>query len=502
MARTSRKNSVPQCKQEHYPYQAAAYMRLSVLKGSEPSNSIKNQLRIIENYVLYRDDIELLEYYTDANTSGTSFDRPAFQKMLQDIIARKINCVIVKDLSRFGRNHTEVGYYLERYFPIKGVRFISINEHWDSIDGISNLHSDRSNISIPCSNLVNEAYAEDIRQKTQSVIDLQMSQGKFVAPRAPYGYRKDPNNCHQLIIDEDAAQNVKMIFDLASANISMNAIVRTLNDKKILTPIRYAIGHGLEGNYDTGNGLWNTRSVKKILTNPTYIGALIQGKEKKLVKDTHQPIISAALFQSIQERLSETSAYPTKEVTSTNILKGKVICGNCGGKLQRKKGSSHAEWYFFTCITKNRMGAEHCSGMYIRENEVIAAIQAEVVRQSETHRKLLSAYKDKILALKQQLQELIQKKEQQATGHRNWYEQMIMRQLTKNEYQAYSSQLPDIQKQIVQIQVAIKESRQNCKRSQLFCNVASGNEKIDILIELYLRKVTISSNKELQVTFC
>lgn len=138
MARKSRKNTIAKIEQKSKMYRAAAYMRLSVVKENYPSDSIENQLRIIEDFVLLQDGIQLEDYYIDINASGTNFNRCEFQRMLQDIADGKINYVIVKDLSRFGRDHIDVGFYLEKYFPVKGVRFISINENWDSVDGVIN----------------------------------------------------------------------------------------------------------------------------------------------------------------------------------------------------------------------------------------------------------------------------------------------------------------------------------------------------------------------------
>lgn len=158
MARKSRKNSVAEIELKSRMYRVAAYMRLSVVKENIPSDSIENQLRIIEDFVLLQDDIQLEDYYIDINASGTTFNRHEFQRMLQDIADEKINCVIVKDLSRFGREHIDVGFYLEKYFPVKGVRFISINENWDSVDGVTNKNNLKmKGVPIPLTNLMNEA---------------------------------------------------------------------------------------------------------------------------------------------------------------------------------------------------------------------------------------------------------------------------------------------------------------------------------------------------------
>ena len=155
----------------------------------------------------------------------------------------------------------------------------------------------------------------------------------------------------------------------------MTTIVRYLNEKNIPTPIQYARSKGLAGNYDDGNGDWNSRSVKYILTNRTYTGMLIQGKEKRAVAATHVPLVDTDTFDAIQ-RSFQAKAFnlTTKGQSTENVLKGKVICGCCGGKMQRKRGTNHADWYFFTCITKNRLGVGKCTGMYVREEDVFHAI--------------------------------------------------------------------------------------------------------------------------------
>lgn len=380
MARKSRKNIIENATAVSKIYKAAAYLRLSVVKNDVPSDSIENQLCIIKDFIEINSDIEFTNCYIDTNASGGNFKRQGFQQMLQDIESKKIDCVIVKDLSRFGRNHIEMGFYLEKHFPAHGVRFISVNEGWDSIDGIIHKEGEKGQLkAVPLNNLINEAFLIDIRKKTQFSIDLQIAQGGFVAPRAPYGYQKARGDCHQLEIDEPAAAFVRHIFDMASQRMGVNEMVRRLNIEQIPTPVQYAIANGLTGNYEQGNGLWNTRSVKKILTNITYTGVLVQGKNNTLVKNTHEAIISKELFahvQTMSDRKETQSATP-KALAKENVLKGKVICGICGGKMQRKKGSGGADWHFFTCITKNRMGAEHCSGMYIRESKVMAAIQRQ-----------------------------------------------------------------------------------------------------------------------------
>ncbi len=206
MARKSRKhfmeNSVEKKIYSAKMYSAAGYLRLSVTKENQPSDSIENQKKIIETFVNTCDNILLQKFYIDENVSGSTFERKAFQAMLDDIAKGEINCILVKDLSRLGREFIETGFYLEHYFPILQVRFVSINDRYDSVDGVTNISFEQmSGIKIPITNLFNQKISDDIRMKTQACIDVNIQNGKHVAPRAPYGYKKQDNDCYQLVPD-------------------------------------------------------------------------------------------------------------------------------------------------------------------------------------------------------------------------------------------------------------------------------------------------------------
>lgn len=360
-------------------YTVRQLVRLSVAKPTEQNDSVENQKTIIKEFICTRSDIELTKIYIDENTTGSTFERKAFEEMLDDIDSGKIDCVVTKDLSRFGRNAIEVTFYVQHFFPQKGIRFISIMDRFDTLDGITDISFDKtSSMRIPLLNVFNEEYSADIKRKTQASIDTNIRKGKFVSSKAPYGYAKSPDDCHKLIVDPEAAAVVKDIFNMAEQNISLNEIVRRLNLAHIPTPIDYATSKGLKGNYELGDGSWNTRSVKYILTNRTYVGDLQQGKDEILVEDTHEAIIPRSLFLSIQElfyRDTTIKFINSAAPSASNPLRGKVICGSCGGKMQRRKGSSSAGWFFFSCITNNRKGSGCSTGMYIRESEIMDTIK-------------------------------------------------------------------------------------------------------------------------------
>ena len=323
-------------------------------------------------------ELPISHFYINANHSGSNLDRPAFKQMLADIDAGCIECIVVKDLSRLGREFLSTNYYIEEHFPSKKVRFVSVNDHFDTIDGINNQETESgSRVRLPIINAFNEQAFLDLQKKTKAALDTKAARGMFIGPRAPFGYKKLADNHFKLEIDPEAAETVKLIFSMAADGVGANAIVRHLNENHIPTPIQYARAKGLQGNYDDGDGVWNTRSVKYILTNRTYTGALVEGKEKRVVEGSHPALVDSKKFDQIQANLRQRAFKLTesKESPSTpNLLKGKMICGCCGGKMQLRRGTNHADWYFFTCLTNNRVGADRCTGMYVREEDILGAI--------------------------------------------------------------------------------------------------------------------------------
>ena len=315
MPRTSRKNTIENTTSKTKIYQVAAYVRLSVSKSSEQNDSIENQKAIIEDHIASCLNLKLAEFYVDENISDFTFDREAFEKMMDDISSGEIDCVITKDLSRFARNAIEISFYIQHLFPQKGIRFISILDRFDTLDSITDISFEKSSgIRIPLLNVFNEEYSADIKRKIQMSINANVQEGKLVSPKAPYGYAKSPDDCHKLIVDSEAAAVVKNIFSMARDKVSLNEIVRRLNLARIPTPISYAISKGLAGNYDCVESSWNTRSVKYILTNRTYTGDLQQGKDNILVENTHESIIPLNLFMNIQESFSNNASDQKKQL--------------------------------------------------------------------------------------------------------------------------------------------------------------------------------------------
>lgn len=411
---------------------AAAYLRISEAKPGLPPESIKNQLKIIEEFLARRPDMTLAATYTDVNVSGRSFQREGFQEMIREIESGKIDCVIVKDLSRLGRNMIETGYYIEKYFPLHGIRLISVTDQVETVDGISNWVK-RNPINIPLLNLCNEAVSNEISRSTQTVLNTYARDGKYIAPRAPYGYRKSPDDCHRLLIDPEAAAVVRRIFAMAQEGIAITEIVRRLNQEGVLPPSLYARQNGLIGKYQDADGCWNAKTVKKVLTNYTYTGNLVQGRNRVSVANTHEPIIAIEVFDAIQKKFSTTGSCKRVE-EADNPLRGKVICEYCGGKMQRKRGSGKADWFFFTCITKNRRGAEYCDGAYIRESDILLAIRQELQTMQPEYLESIARCEGKIAEIKEKLHDLTDTENIHLSRRQEAYERHITGQYTTQEY--------------------------------------------------------------------
>ena len=282
------------------------------------------------------------------------------------------------------------GYYIEQYFYAHNVRFIAVTDQFDTADP-GNLHG---GIMLPLKNMINEAYSLDIGRKIKAQARQAMKDGDYIGARAPYGYRKDPDNCHKLLIDENTAPVVKQIFEWAYERVALNRIVRNLNEMGIAAPSHYKKSTGeITSPGLIGSGKWQTRTVMKILESEVYTGDLVQGKTKMvdhrqvkadddnliIARHTHEPIISHELFIAVQEyrkQVCEESRAVHKRAYTPNIFKSKVFCADCGRSLhrqraERKKGP---DIYWFHCLTNSRVAKDTCKGVMMQETELIATV--------------------------------------------------------------------------------------------------------------------------------
>ena len=391
----NKKSGVIQLKEKQF--YAAMYLRLSRddedrdgLTKSE-SNSIGSQRELIKSFLREQPDIELYDIYVDDGFSGSNFDRPEFKRMIGDIEAGRVNCVVVKDLSRFGRDYIESGRYIQKTFPALGVRFIALTDHFDSISA----DTGESNIVLPVKNFINDSYCRDISTKVKSQLEIKRKNGECIAAFAVYGYKKSDEDKNRLVIDEYAAENVRRIFAWKIEGMALSAIAEKLNGLGILSPKEYKKSMGLSYNggfSGTGRSGWGNATIKRILTNQVYLGHMVQGKTEKVnykvkkqtekpegewvkVENTHEAIISADDFEVVQ-CLLKADGRKSPESGRPSPFMGILFCGDCGEQMIRRtiryKDTSKV---YYICSTKNR--GEGCSRHSIEENTL-----KEIVCQS------------------------------------------------------------------------------------------------------------------------
>lgn len=376
-------------------YKAAAYMRLSREDGDKvESDSIQNQRALIKESIKKKQNIKLIDEYVDDGYSGTNFERPAFKKLIEDIGKGKIDCIIVKDLSRLGRNYIETGRYLEKVFPVLGVRFIAITDNYDSTEK----NGDADQIIIPFKNLINDAYCRDISTKIRSQLDVKRKNGQFIGSFASYGYAKDEKNKNKLVPDEYAANIVRYIFDLKLDGLSSYDIKDKLNELGVLTPLEYKKLCGFQ--YNSGfrsksNPEWSVTTVNRILRNEIYTGTMVQGKHKKIsykvkkskdmdeanwirVENTHDAIVSKAEYDLVQILLSrDTRRSPRKN--AVYIFSGFIKCGDCGQNMVRRITNKNGKPYaYYHCSTYK--AGDGCSSHIISEKH-LEELVTQCIRQ-------------------------------------------------------------------------------------------------------------------------
>ena len=353
-------------------YCAGGYYRLSKEDANKDatakdfSDSIANQRDLVLDFISNRDDIELIEEYPDDGFSGVDFQRPAFLRLIRDIEAGKINCVICKDLSRFGRNYIEAGRYLEQLFPDKNIRFIAINDGYDSLS-----RSQSDDLIIPFRNVINDAYCRDISVKIRSQLQIKRQKGEFIAPFAAFGYKKSDADKHRIEIDEYAASVVRDIYSWKLDGLSQQGIANRLNEKGVLSPMDYKQSCGMKfksGFQINSKSKWTAVAVGRILKNEIYIGVLEQGKKstpnhkvKRVVEkpksewvrisDNHDAIISTDVFESVQHILKQdVRVAPQRE--AVYLFSGLLFCGDCNKNLVRNGVKQNGrEYAYYMCVS-------------------------------------------------------------------------------------------------------------------------------------------------------
>ena len=359
------------------------YLRLSRDDGDkEESNSITGQRELLRDYISQRPEFREYAVRVDDGFSGSTFERPSFQKMIEDVKAGRTDCIIVKDLSRFGRNYLDAGEYIEKIFPFLGVRFIAVNDNYDSL-GDKKASDD---LIIPFKNLINEAYCRDISVKIRSQLEIKRKNGQFLGSFAAFGYLKDEQNKNKLVVDQYAADIVRDIFKWKLEGVSPQDIADALNKLGVLSPMEYkrSLGMKFTTSFKTNSkALWSAGTVIRVLKNPIYTGVLVQGKETtpsykvhkritkdesewSVIEDSHEAIISKIDFDSVQKVLKcDTRRSPGGK--AVGLFSGMIFCGDCGASMVRKTVPAGDKKYVYYICSAHKQD-KSCSPHRIRDN--------------------------------------------------------------------------------------------------------------------------------------
>lgn len=391
-------------KDKVWNFSVALYIRLSKEdSGKNNQNTVENQKALLEDFVKNKPDMKVVDIYIDNGFSGTNFERPAFQKMMEDGKRGKINCIIVKDLSRLGRSYLEIGNYLEKIFPFLNIRFISVTDHFDTFAATSSEDGRglANGIEIPLKNIINEVYAKDISRKVGSAIEIKKKEGRYGGGVAPYGYQKSNIVKGKYEVDEEAARVVRYIFELRLKGYGYCSIVKILNEKGIKSPSAYRYEKGIVKNEKVKDKLWKIYAIEGMLRDEVYLGNMVRGKthsamykgEKRhyvprsewvIVPGTHEPIVSKELFEAVQavnkkkaqehkDSLEKAKQNPRHD----NLFKGKIFCGDCGIAMGCATGNHNSRNYY--CSNYRQNGAMGCMKKNISarklEKAVLEAVQ-------------------------------------------------------------------------------------------------------------------------------
>ena len=449
-----------------------SYYRLSLADDDEKdeSNSISSQRKIAREFCNRElPEAELYELIDDGYT-GTNFNRPAMRRLLKLVRDGRVRTILVKDLSRFGRNYLDVGYYLEYFFPLYNVRFVSIDDNFDT----AKIDSSMQTMEMAIRNLLNDRYSKDISQKIKSSVHLKKMAGEYCFGAVPFGYKKGEVK-NTIVIDDDAAKIVRYIFNLALEGKRIAEIAKVLNAENVITPSKYLAP--IRKNYKVVEQ-WSYESVRNILTNRIYTGDtepykshvkkvgskdinMIPEAEREVILNTHEGIITYEEFVAAREVVAKTKP-KTKSNASNSVLTGKLICGCCGNRLLKGKASNK----FFLCANRRYRGTGGCMDVRVNEAEMIQVLQnaiqthiAVLAEQDRQKEYMLRECKDELKELEKEAERLDRKKKALMDEKMKLYESFVAGELEKEEYLAKKEVVASREKKVAESVLELDERR-------------------------------------------
>ena len=519
------------------------YIRLSLAdqdlmkkENKSESESISHQKALIQNFINGNAELNGSEQYEffDDGYSGTNFQRPSFERLLEKIKKGEINCVIVKDFSRFGRDYIELGDYLERIFPFMGVRFISINDHYDSAD----YKGTTGGLDVVMKNIVYDYYSKDLSVKVKTAKYQKMKQGKYLGGHVPYGLMKDPKDKHKLIIDPEAAAVVREIFDMAIAGMRLIDMARTLNERGIETPGQYYRRKhpGTKKFADASDMVcWNHNNIRNILQQEMYYGAIVGHKrqglgvgckhtatvpkeEQFIVEGKHEGIVTKEEFLRAQEIFCKQRK-TKKVIPKTYPLYRKVKCGTCGREMSYRTYSRNGVTYrYFTCPhAKEQTGEDGCCKRYVTEdnlNEIVWSVIRQLLDMTDAFMKKLdkqsSISRQDNLILAEKLSRLQQEKEKCESDRFANVNQFMAGMLDKEVYQRrradYGRIAEKLEVDIAELEQKLKaaETDKDDSLSQAFgvMKKYSGADKLtQAMVQELIDKVIVTDPEHVEIVW-
>jgi DNA invertase Pin-like site-specific DNA recombinase len=522
------------------------YVRLSIENSGkdDDGDSIENQTSICKEYVEEHPDLKLYDIYEDNGKKGTNFDRPEFNRLMDDVRAGKVKCVLVKDLSRFGRDYIEAGEYLEKIFPFLGVRFISITDGYDSLTA----GDAEGALMIPLKNMINDVYAKDISRKIITSFRARQEKGEYLPAFPPYGYVKSKTKAYRYEVDEDVAPYVRMIFEWKAAGVSHSEICKRLNDMGAVTPARRKVELGIWHAEKYKHTIWHGRTIIDIMKNATYTGTLVYGRmpkslyqgikchrakpdEWRCIPDAHEAIVSQELFDKVQKIFDERSERMQKKWAESKQVRDKIVnlfvkriyCGDCGKRMRFVKGNNalrDKNFYYtnYVCGGYLDSGYRNCTRHSIRYQDVVDAVFAAMQVQMEyalnqekmmqklrgtaKERNLIDQYVAKVNYLTQELKKLNSRRE-------GLFESFAEGILDEADYQyakkSYDEEYASLEKQLSEAKSRKKELdgvlTANNEWLQAMHKVEDATELDQDLVNALVKKVLIYEDNRVEVEF-
>lgn len=494
--------------------QVGIYLRLSREDEKEgESGSITNQRALLMNYI-QENQLTFIDEYIDDGVSGTTFDRVGFKRLIEDIKKKRINMVITKDTSRLGRDHIEFGYYVEKFFPENNVRYVAINDQIDTFK--------QENDMLLFKSAYNDMYVKDISNKIRTSLWIKKKQGEFVGAYAPYGYRKDIYDKHKLIIDEEASVIVKKIFKLFITGMSVSQIADILTKEKITIPsIHQGMNRGIKSSLF---GIWTTRTITDILTNPTYIGNLTQGRSKKIsykskkrihvkkenwiIKENSCPrIISDEMFNLANHQYQMNSH--RRGVGDDLLLKGIVYCHECQHKLSFRKISSkyiYGDCNYYLKYRKYKACTTHSIRYDILENLVLKEIK-QLLKQENKEKILMDVYHQYAKSYQEKTtKRIIFLKKSRETNFQKLdtlYEDKLSGFINEKQYLRVKEKIETMNQQIYDEIALLKKKNTNkeidFRKKEMMKFISSSIDR-DLFASL-VEKITITKDKKINIYY-